>query len=319
MELLLLRSGEVVHAQPVRDAPIHVGRAPGNELVVSDATVSGHHLMVWQESNQLWIKDLGSTNGTFLNERRIRSVHPVRDGDRIRLGTSCILQVRADASSPSTDHARGLVLEDLRAGTRFPLTRDRFAIGSGVGADLRVADGPEIAVVLMIHSNGEVRIGTADDDEGPLAVGAEFQVGERAFRVVEVDGAQMATEVPAAERYPYKLSVTLEGPFGAEATLEDLPTRKAHRIESGNRAVLLFLLGRRWEEDRLRGVPSEERGWCPDDEVMTGIWGRHGDENKLNVLLHRLRAELRGAGFDPWFIEKKQRFVRLRVSEVAIR
>ena len=79
------------------------------------------------------------------------------------------------------------------------------------------------------------------------------------------------------------------------------------------------MLGRRYEEDRLRGVPVEERGWCPDDEVMTGIWGRHGDENKLNVLLHRLRAELRGAGFDPWFIEKKQRYVRLRVSEVTLR
>lgn len=319
MELLLLRSGEVVHAIPVRDAPIHVGRAPGNELVVSDATVSGHHLMVWQETNSLWIKDLGSTNGTFLNERRIRSVQPVRDGDRIRLGTSCVLQVRADTPANAIDRARAFVLEDLRAGTRFPLTRDRFVIGSGARVDLKLTEGPESAAVLILHSNGEVRLGTADDSEGPLAVGAEFQVGDRAFKVVEVDGAQMATEVPAAERYPYGLSVTLEGPFGAEATLEDLPTRKSHRIESGNRAVLLFLLGRRYEEDRLRGVPSEERGWCPDDEVMTGIWGRHGDENKLNVLLHRLRAELRGAGFDPWFIEKKQRYVRLRVSEVAIR
>ncbi len=319
MELLLLRSGEVVHAVPIGDAPVHVGRAPGNELVVSDTTVSGHHLMVWQESSALWIKDLGSTNGSFLNERRIRSVHPVHDGDRIRLGTTCILQVRTEPGVVAAERARGLVLEDLRAGTRFPLLHDRFTVGSGPRADLRVAEGPEVAAVLIVHSNGELRLGAADDTEGPLAVGAEFQVGDRVFRVAEVDGAQMATEVPAAERYPYKLGVTLEGPFGAEATLEDLPTRNTHRIESGNRAVLLFMLGRRYEEDRLRGVPVEDRGWCPDDEVMTGIWGRHGDENKLNVLLHRLRAELRGAGFDPWFIEKKQRYVRLRVSEVTLR
>lgn len=318
MELLLLRSGEVVHAIPVGETPIHVGRAPGNELVVSDTTVSGHHLMVWQESSSLWIKDLGSTNGTFLNERRIRSVQPVRDGDRIRLGTSCILQVRVDAAAAAPSRPRAFVVEDLRAGTRFPIALDRFVIGSGNRADVRM-EGPEEGAVLIVHSNGELRLGTPDDEEGPLAVGVEFQVADRAFRVLEVDVGHMATEVPAAERYPYKLEVTLEGPFGAEATLEDLPTRKTHRIESGNRAVLLFLLGRRFEDDRARGVPAEERGWCPDDEVMTGIWGRHGDENKLNVLLHRLRAELRTTGFDPWFIEKKQRFVRVRVSEATVK
>lgn len=318
MELQLLRSGEVVHAVPVGEAAIHVGRAPANELVVSDPTVSGHHLMVWRDAQAIWIKDLGSTNGTFLNERRIRSVHPVRDGDKVRLGTSCVLQVKAAIPTPSADRARGFVLEDLRAGTRFPLTGDRFSIGSGTRADLRLPDGPEIVGVLILHSNGEVRLGT-DESEGPLPVGEEFIIAERPFRVVEVDGVQAATEVPAAERYPYRLSVTLEGPFGAEATLEDLPTKKSHKIESGNRAVLLFMLGRRFEEERIKGVPSEERGWCPDDEVMTGIWGRHGDENKLNVLLHRLRAELRTAGFDPWFIEKKQRFVRIRVTEAAIR
>jgi hypothetical protein len=274
--------------------------------------------MVWREASSLWIKDLGSTNGTYLNERRVRSVQPVRDGDRIRLGTSCVLAVKVSGASAGAARPRAFVLEDLRAGTRFALARDRFVIGSGARADLRV-DGPDEAAVLILHPNGELRLGTADDVEGPLAPGAEFQVGDRAFRVVEVDAVQMATEVPAAERYPYRLTVTLEGPFGAEAQLEDPSTRIAHRIESGNRAVLLFLLGRRFEEDRARGAAVEERGWCPDDEVMTGIWGRHGDENKLNVLLHRLRAELRTAGFDPWFIEKKQRFVRVRLSEVALR
>ncbi|MDP2316113.1 MAG: FHA domain-containing protein [Pseudomonadota bacterium] len=317
-ELLLLRSGEVVHAVQVGEGQVHVGRSPGNELVVSDPTVSGHHLMAWCEGTTIWIKDLASTNGTFLNDRRIRSVHPVRDGDTIRLGTTCLLQVRAEEEN-ARPRARGFVLEDLRAGTRFPLSGDRFSIGSAPDCDLRLADGPDRAATLILHWNGEVRLGTADDEEGPLAANVEFTVGDRVFKVSEVDDVQAATEVPAVERYPYKLSATLEGPFGAEAVLEDVPTRKTHKIDSGNRAVLLFLLGRRFEEDRLRGVPSEERGWCPDDEVMTGVWGRHGDENKLNVLLHRLRAELRVAGFDPWFIEKRQRFVRLRVTEVAIR
>ncbi len=317
VELLLLREGVIVHAVPLGDVAIHVGRAPANELVVADPTVSGHHLLAWREGANVFIKDLASTNGTFINEKRIRSVQPVGNGDRIRLGTTCIMQVRAEASE-ITPVLKGLVLEDLRAGTRFPLSADRFTIGAAPESDLRLPDGPDRAATLIIHANGEVRLGT-DDDEGPLALGVQFLVGDRPLRVSEADEVQSATEVPAGERYPYRMTATLEGQFGAEATLQDIPSGRLHKIDSGNRAVILFLLGRRFEEERLRGVPSEERGWCPDDEVMTGVWGRHGDENKLNVLLHRLRAELRVAGFDPWFIEKKQRFVRIRLTEVSIR
>ena len=51
---------------------------------------------------------------------------------------------------------------------------------------------------------------------------------------------------------------------------------------------------------------------------MSGVWGRHGDINKLHVLLHRLRADVREQGLDPWCIEKKQRYVRIRVLDAEV-
>ena len=56
---------------------MHVGRSPGNELVVSDSDRIGAspHGVV-RRHRQSAIKDLASTNGTFLNDRRIRSVTP---------------------------------------------------------------------------------------------------------------------------------------------------------------------------------------------------------------------------------------------------
>jgi hypothetical protein len=318
VELQLLRGDERVHSVPVGDTQVRVGRAAGNELVLADLTVSGHHLLVWREPGALWLKDLGSTNGTFINERRIRGTERLRDGDRVRLGTTCTLLVCADLAEVHGPLGRGLVLEDLWAGTRFPLLSDRFVIGAGEAAGLRLPEGPAEAATLLVHPDGEVWVGT-DEGERVVTIGAEFVVSGRAFRVLEIDTGHVATAVPSEDRYPYRLTVSLEGGTGPTAVLEHPGVGAAHRVESGNRAVLLWVLCRRVEEDRSKGIVAAERGWCSDDEVMGGVWGRHGDENKLNVLLHRLRAELRSAGFDPWFIEKKQRYIRARLSEVAIR
>ena len=57
------------------------------------------------------------------------------------------------------------------------------------------------------------------------------------------------------------------------------------------------------------------------DEVIVGVWGRAGladGANRLKVLVHRLRAEIERAGFDPWFIERRRRFIRVRIREFSV-
>jgi hypothetical protein len=297
---------------PFGERPARVGRAASNEVVVSDTTVSAHHLLAWREAGTHWVKDLGSTNGTFLNDKRIWSAHPVNSGDRVRLGTSCELEIRTDERGV-VESRRGRVVEDRFAGVRHPVTEDRFTIGPTAFCDVVVPDAP--LTTLTFHADGEIWRGN-EVDEGPLAVSEDFLVGERSFRVLDVEDVISPTEVPRGDRYPYRLRATLEGAFGAEAVVETLDGKRTCAVRGDNRAILLYLLARKFADDG-QNVP-ERRGWVPDDEMMSGIWGRHGDENKLNVLLHRLRAELRQAGFDPWFIEKKQRLVRLRVAEVVL-
>lgn len=85
-----------------------------------------------------------------------------------------------------------------------------------------------------------------------------------------------------------------------------------------NRAILLYLLGRRILEDRQRDVPAADRGWCGDAEVASGLWGRDGEGRNLNVLVTRVRNDVRRGGLDPWFLEKKQGFVRLRLDAVEV-
>jgi len=77
------------HGLPAPPAQVRLGRASGNGIVLSDASVSSNHAQFEVGSNSLTITDLGSTNGTLVNGGRITPNQPVplRDGDRLVFGT----------------------------------------------------------------------------------------------------------------------------------------------------------------------------------------------------------------------------------------
>lgn len=70
---------------------ITVGRDDGNDLVISDETVSSHHARLSHRHRQWWIEDLQSTNGTFLNNERIYNPTVVVSGDEVILGNVSLL------------------------------------------------------------------------------------------------------------------------------------------------------------------------------------------------------------------------------------
>ena len=64
-----------------------LGRTPANAIVLDSPKVSRRHALIHlQNIGELWLIDFGSSNGTFLNKRRIH--HPIRlsDGDQITIG-----------------------------------------------------------------------------------------------------------------------------------------------------------------------------------------------------------------------------------------
>jgi hypothetical protein len=63
-----------------------LGREPGNALVVDEDTVSARHAAFRRENGRWVLEDLGSTNGTFVNQRRVHGQAPLRIGDEIRFG-----------------------------------------------------------------------------------------------------------------------------------------------------------------------------------------------------------------------------------------
>jgi ABC-2 type transport system ATP-binding protein len=74
-----------------------IGRDPGVDLVITDSDVSARHASVTPLDAGFTIEDLGSTNGTFVNGRRITAAHEVGPGDRIQLGGT-VLEVRGEVA-----------------------------------------------------------------------------------------------------------------------------------------------------------------------------------------------------------------------------
>jgi pSer/pThr/pTyr-binding forkhead associated (FHA) protein len=66
---------------------ISIGTTSDNDLRVSDELASRRHARVDREGDEFTITDLGSTNGTFVNRRRVRHEF-LHDGDEIRIGLS---------------------------------------------------------------------------------------------------------------------------------------------------------------------------------------------------------------------------------------
>ena len=63
-----------------------IGRRRSNDLVLSDNTVSGQHCIILTEGDDIYIQDLDSTNGTFLNGKRIHEKTLLQRGDKLMLG-----------------------------------------------------------------------------------------------------------------------------------------------------------------------------------------------------------------------------------------
>ncbi|MEG0772754.1 FHA domain-containing protein [Clostridium sp.] len=79
-----LRSGGVI---PVNEI-LTMGRNEDNMVVLEDRYVSSHHLKIYFRNTDYILEDLNSTNGTFVNDERVKSKITLNKGDKIKVGTS---------------------------------------------------------------------------------------------------------------------------------------------------------------------------------------------------------------------------------------
>jgi len=70
------------------DEELTVGRAAGCQVTLDDTYASQLHARVFSQEGQLYVEDLGSTNGTYLNRRRVQAPVAMQRGDRLQVGNT---------------------------------------------------------------------------------------------------------------------------------------------------------------------------------------------------------------------------------------
>jgi pSer/pThr/pTyr-binding forkhead associated (FHA) protein len=109
----------------------HVGRAPGNEICLPYPSVSSRHCIFIMSGADIILRDLNSSNGTFVNEEAVNETI-LRPGDQMKMG---VVQMKFEAGIKRPKlltpvHATGEMPNSIQADTSPPLTRDTIRLPS---------------------------------------------------------------------------------------------------------------------------------------------------------------------------------------------
>lgn len=92
-EIVVVGPEHMAGASARLDAEVTIGRGGPATIVVDDSYVSQAHTRLTPRDGRCFVEDMGSTNGTYLNGRRVTAPAIVHRGDRLQLG-NVLLEVR---------------------------------------------------------------------------------------------------------------------------------------------------------------------------------------------------------------------------------
>jgi len=162
--LVIQAEGEAPVTRELTAGTLTIGRKADNDVRLQDSTVSGHHAKIVTYFKASHVEDLGSTNGTFVNGRRVR-MHTLRPGDVVAIGRHTItVQEEGSAAArpappPEPEHTTVLSRQELdhalgeleRGADAAP---DALQAAVPAGAYLRVMVGPNTGERLYLSEGG---------------------------------------------------------------------------------------------------------------------------------------------------------------------
>lgn len=122
-KLVLLSAGMTGRTHDLKADKTSIGRVEDNEFQIAEPSVSSHHCEILLRGNDVIVKDLASTNGTFINGEKV-SEAPLKPGQILRLGQ---VEIRLETDAPPAAPKklsqtmvmqRGVSLTELEQGAR---------------------------------------------------------------------------------------------------------------------------------------------------------------------------------------------------------
>ncbi len=310
--LEFFRAGELLYTQALSPRGVRVGRAPDNDLVLIDSIVSSYHLLVFVRDDVIRVRDLNSTNGTFVDNVKVDGSAVLSASQSLRLGPELVLNVRLSEAGGEMG-ARAYVWHHS-ANRIVVIDEHEISVAE-------LVDDPALDASWFISATGGGAVLRAGSGVQQLAFEDEFLIGKERFSVVAEDMVHTRTRNTEV-RNTWLLTVDLAARAGPFAELSPPGGGPGQIIRAANRVSVLYLLAKQFVADTAEDVVASDVGWCPDEHLMRGVWGRRWEEKgnaSFQVLVHRVRKDLARIGIGASLIEKRSGFTRLRpgVLEVA--
>lgn len=154
MLIRLEHKGRIIHetGSEALTRELVIGRSHACDWPIphEDGVASSQHAALFKKGKHIWLKDLGSTNGTFFNGKRIEKRRLVV-GDKISLG-NCVLSVDPDRGGMGSSLSEIVVLTGKTRGQRKQLVPPVFKIGSDPTSSLVFLD------MLVSRQHAEILI-----------------------------------------------------------------------------------------------------------------------------------------------------------------
>jgi two-component system, cell cycle response regulator len=239
------------------DRSVTIGRDPKIELTLQDEGISRRHCRIAfdKDKGSFFIEDLGSTNGTLLNGKRLQAAKKLEAGDRIFLG-ACVVKFTYSDALEVGYHAQMDVLVGTDDLTGLIAKRRFDAAFVRAVEEARRMRGP--LAVLMLDLDGLKLI---NDTHGhPIGAHTIAEVGKIIGQVVSPHGAACR--------------------FGGDefaAFLPNLGKREGLKVGETIRALVA---GHRFEKDGVVVRPTISIGVSayPEDGATAELLVRHADE-----------------------------------------
>lgn len=116
MATLVLKLNGGINEFVLKQGDTTIGRHPDNDIVIENMAVSAQHASIFTAGEDAFIQDLKSTNGTFINKKRIVR-HHLAHGDQILIGKQLLLfRSQPAVAAPGTTEAPAPFVRELSSG-----------------------------------------------------------------------------------------------------------------------------------------------------------------------------------------------------------
>jgi hypothetical protein len=151
-KFILKFNNDVVDHIELRQGDMKIGRKPGCDIVLDNLAVSGEHANIFTIGGDSFIQDMGSTNGTFINNKKIVK-HHLRNGDAVVIGKHTLVYLTdvTAAAAASDDFAKTVIINP--ATNREPAAA--AAAAAAAPPARRVADQQGALFILSGANSGK--------------------------------------------------------------------------------------------------------------------------------------------------------------------